>query len=137
MKKSYLVWLSLVGILTACENREVNHEDGPNFREIHENIQYHFDEVVIDGLNYYVLERDRNNPHEGFGFMALDGRNLVAKQDSSIAYLKTILEMQVRLNAKLSNISYEQSEQETDALFKYFYEQSRRTPLDTTLSTAQ
>lgn len=123
--KKHIVWMLLIGITFSCQNREVNHADGPNFREIHEDIQYHFDQVKIDGLNYYILERDRNNPHEGFGFMALDGRLLTAKQDSSIAYMKTILEMQVRLNAKLNNISYEASEQQANELFDFFYQQSR------------
>lgn len=123
--KKFIVSILIVGLVISCENREVNHEDGPNFREIHEDIQYHFDHVEIDGLDYYVLERDRNNPHEGFGFMALDGRILTAKQDSSIAYMKTILEMQVRLNAKINNISYETSDKQASELFDYYYQQSK------------
>ena len=117
--------LAMLSMISSCENREVNHEDGPNFREIHEDIQYHFDQVEIDGLNYYLLERDRNNPHEGFGFMALDGRILTAKTDSALAYLKTIMEMQTRLNAKLNNTSYEAAEQESRELFEYFYQQNK------------
>ena len=41
--------------------------------------QLKFQTIVIDGCEYLILERDRNNPHEGFGFMAHKGNcgNLV------------------------------------------------------------
>jgi len=32
-----------------------------------------FDIIEIDGCEYLILERDRNNPHEGFGFMSHKG----------------------------------------------------------------
>ena len=88
---------------SACENREVNPETGPDFSEIHENMEYHFDRVKIDGYEYFILERDRNNPHEGFGFMALNGSNFGKNQDSIKAYLKTVLDVQSEILAKLNN----------------------------------
>jgi hypothetical protein len=91
----------------ACENREVNPETGPDFSEIHENMEYHFDRVKIDGNEYFILERDRNNPHEGFGFMALNGSKFGSNQDSIKAYLKTILEVQSEILAKLNSQSKE------------------------------
>lgn len=83
-----------IGTLSCVENRDVNASDGPNFRDIHEGIHSHFDEVAVDGSKYIILERDRNNPHEGFGFMALKGNDMRANQDSIKAYLKTILQLQ-------------------------------------------
>ncbi len=32
-----------------------------------------FQTIVVEGCEYLILERDRNNPHEGFGFMAHKG----------------------------------------------------------------
>ena len=32
-----------------------------------------FTTITVDGCEYLILERDRNNPHEGFGFMAHKG----------------------------------------------------------------
>ncbi len=120
--------LLIIGILTllmgSCENRDVNYGSGPNFSEIHEDIHYHFDKVAIDGSEYYILERDRNNPHEGFGFMALKGTDLKANQDSIKAYLKTILDMQIRLSAKVNNQSEESAAEFADDLFQYYIQQS-------------
>lgn len=105
----FLIFLSVVFFLSscACENREVNPETGPDFSEIHENMEYHFDKIKIDGNEYFILERDRNNPHEGFGFMALNGSKFSNNQDSIKAYLKTVLEVQSEILAKLNNQSKE------------------------------
>ena len=104
-----LIFLWIVFCLSscACENREVNPETGPDFSEIHENIEYHFDKIKIDGNEYFILERDRNNPHEGFGFMALNGSKFSHNQDSIKAYLKTVLDVQSEILAKLNNQSKE------------------------------
>ncbi|MFT7032493.1 MAG: hypothetical protein ACJA2S_000993 [Cyclobacteriaceae bacterium] len=105
----FLIFLSVVFFLSscACENREVNPETGPDFSEIHENMEYHFDKIKIDGNEYFILERDRNNPHEGFGFMALNGSAFSKNQDSIKAYLKTVLDVQSEILAKLNNQSKE------------------------------
>ncbi|SHJ42189.1 hypothetical protein SAMN04488028_10159 [Reichenbachiella agariperforans] len=123
---------TIIGFLligTACENRDVNAGDGPNFSEIHENINYHFDHTVIDGVEYHILERDRNNPHEGFGFMALNGKKIRDNQDSIKAYLKTLLELQIIAAAKRQNTTTKEMESHADELFK-FYMKSSKTPLD-------
>lgn len=101
---SYLA-LAILLFCYSCENREVNPEVGPVFSEIHENLEYHFDKVTINGYEYLILERDRNNPHEGFGFMALLGNPIGNKQDSLKAYLETVLEVQTQILAKLNNSS--------------------------------
>ncbi|WP_109830408.1 hypothetical protein [Reichenbachiella versicolor] len=110
------VFSSLYFLLTGCvENKDVNSSYGPNFREIHEDIHFHFDEVVVDGNKYLILERDRNNPHEGFGFMALKGNDMKSNQDSIKAYLKTILELQKKI---LSNQGLKEVESLTESLLE-------------------
>lgn len=111
--------------LISCENRDVNHADGPNFSEIHEDIQYHFDQVEIEGHEYYILERDRNNPHEGFGFMAMKANRTMKNQDSIKAYLKTLLDLQVELLAKQSGQSVEETEAGVNELFRFHLKNSK------------
>ena len=115
----WIIVLFLFTTVVSCENRDVNHADGPNFNEIHEDIQYHFDQVEIEGHEYYILERDRNNPHEGFGFMAMKANRTMANQDSIKAYLKTLLDIQTSLLAVSNGISQEEAESTVDELFKY------------------
>ena len=97
----------LIGMLCiGCgPNREVSMDQGPGVREIHDNIELHFDEVTVNGVDYLILEKDRNNPDEGFGFMALKGNLLVHHTDSAIAYLRTMLQIQAKILAKLDTIS--------------------------------
>lgn len=114
----------LIGFVS-CENRDVNHADGPNFSEIHEDIQYHFDEVNIDGHEYYILERDRNNPHEGFGFMAMKANTTASNQDSIKAYLKTLLDVQVQLLAAQNKTSIEATQKEVNELFEFHLSNSK------------
>jgi len=102
----YLFWfigILISTILYSCENTEVNQDEGPNFSEIHEEIQYNFDEVEINGIKYLILERDRNNPHEGFGFMALKGESNQRNQDTIKAYLKTMIDLQNQILSKINN----------------------------------
>ncbi|SMD31905.1 hypothetical protein SAMN04488029_0243 [Reichenbachiella faecimaris] len=121
-----LIWSGLILVgLSACENRDVNHADGPNFSEIHEDIQYHFDQVEIEGHEYYILERDRNNPHEGFGFMAMKANKTMANQDSIKAYLKTLIDIQVELLAKENEISVEEAESSVNSLFQFHLRNSK------------
>lgn len=118
--------LMVVGILAlSCENRDVNHNDGPNFSEIHEDIQYHFDQVEIEGHEYYILERDRNNPHEGFGFMAMKANRTIANQDSIKAYLKTMLDVQIQLLAEKNGSTIEETENDVNSLFQFHLKNSK------------
>ncbi|MEP2024353.1 MAG: hypothetical protein ABJH98_07320 [Reichenbachiella sp.] len=109
----------IISGLFSCENRDVNHADGPNFSEIHEDIQYHFDQVEIEGHEYYILERDRNNPHEGFGFMAMKANRTIANQDSIKAYLKTLIDIQTDLLAIKNGISPQEAEANVNELFQF------------------
>ena len=65
--------LSLLVLLGAnCENREVNRTSF-HTEEIGLEQEYHFQVLVIDNCHYLMLEVDRNNPHEGFGFLSHRG----------------------------------------------------------------
>lgn len=94
-------------IMYSCENKEVHpstNEDGgtETFKDMPiDGIETHFNRIVVDGIEYLILERDRNNPHEGFGFMAFKANKLMDKQDSILAYLKVQLDNQAEILAQL------------------------------------
>ncbi len=99
--------ISLILILGSCSNSDVNPVD-LSTREMHESIKSDdFDTISVNGVDYLIMERDRNNPHEGFGFMALSGKQFIEKQDSIIAYQKLILENQVRIISRLERLPNE------------------------------
>ena len=123
--RTTLVFFVVLIASNACKNRDVNYGEGPNFSEIHEDIQYHFDQIAIEGSEYFILERDRNNPHEGFGFMALKGNDIKANQDSIKAFLKTILDFQVKQYAVQNSMSDEESSAYADELFRFYLNQSK------------
>ncbi|WP_420581683.1 hypothetical protein [Reichenbachiella sp.] len=114
-----------ISVLVSCENRDVNHSDGPNFSEIHEDIQYHFDQVEIEGHEYFILERDRNNPHEGFGFMAMKANKTIANQDSIKAYLKTLIDLQIQQLTEKNGTTLEETENEVNQLFEFHLQNSK------------
>ncbi len=104
MKKTNLPYfiLLLFGIV-ACENRDINEGEQFKPREIHEDIVFHFDTITVDGIEYLILEKDNNNPHEGFGFMAFRANKLMEKQDTVLAYLRTITDLQVEILSHLKD----------------------------------
>lgn len=116
MKTFPLLILTSIVLLSCGPNREVSIDQGPGVREIHDNIEVHFDEVTVNGVEYLILEKDRNNPDEGFGFMALKGNLIVNHTDSAIAYLRTVIEVQAKILAKLDTISERQAMQQINAI---------------------
>ena len=115
MRRGSICYIILVtGILgmAACENREVhtNDEEEGNKNTFNdmpvEGIETHFNKIVVDGVEYLILERDRNHPHEGFGFMAFRANQLLEKQDSILAYLKVQAENQAEILSILKSSSY-------------------------------
>jgi hypothetical protein len=113
--------LSLL-LFFSCENRPLHDNAEVSPREIHEDIQFHFDEIEVDGVEYLILEKDNNNPHEGFGFMAFRANVLIEKQDTLIAYMRTITDLNTRIYSKLYNQSLAESQELTDELFKKYLE---------------
>jgi len=104
-------------LLNGCKNKDINEGEEFKPKEINEDYgNFHFNKIDYEGSKYLITERDNNNPHEGFGFMAYNGRDLELKSDSILAYLKSIAEFQKRLYAKEYNVSYEDVEAEYDSL---------------------
>lgn len=102
---SYLILLLLL-VVFSCKNRDVNPINNDTL-PMHERKPINasdFDTVTIEGSVYYIMERDRNNPHEGFGFMALGGAQFKRKQDSILAYQKLLLKNQIRIIERLEGI---------------------------------
>ncbi len=110
--------ISLIVLLGSCRNRAINEGEAFKPKERHENITFHFDPIEVDGVDYLILERDNNNPHEGFGFMAFRANVLIEKQDSLMAYLQTVTEMQTRIFAELTNTPIEEAEALTDQILQ-------------------
>lgn len=105
MTRALICTLLLVMVLQSCKNRDVN-PIALETREMHETIlATDFDTISVSGVDYLIMERDRNNPHEGFGFMALDGTQVMRKQDSILAYQQLILENQIRILQRLEGSS--------------------------------
>ncbi|MAE83379.1 MAG: hypothetical protein CMB80_11625 [Flammeovirgaceae bacterium] len=117
-KLSVIAIITLVA-LNGCKNRDINEGEAFQPREIHENISFHFDKITVDGIEYLILEKDNNNPHEGFGFMAFRANKLVAKQDTILAYMKTLTELQIRTYAAASGKSVEAVTSEANELLEF------------------
>tara|TARA_B110000046_G_scaffold179303_1_gene208335 strand:- start:337 stop:756 length:420 start_codon:yes stop_codon:yes gene_type:complete len=105
MKIILSVFLLVLIISFGCKNQSLSEDEKFATREIHENVQWHFDKIDVDGAEYLILEKDNNNPHEGFGFMSIRANILLQKQDSILAYLKANQQMQAKIYASLNGIS--------------------------------
>lgn len=108
-----------MAFVDGCKNRDINEGEAFQPREIHENISFHFDKISVDGIEYLILEKDNNNPHEGFGFMAFRANKLMAKQDTMMAYVKTINDLQTRIYAAASGRKLEDVQAEVDELLLF------------------
>lgn len=116
--KPVLTIVILMIVLASCRNKALNEGEAFKPKERHENITFHFDPIEVDGVDYLILERDNNNPHEGFGFMAFRANVLIEKQDSLMAYLQTVTDMQTRIYAELTKTSLEEAQALTDQLLQ-------------------
>ena len=105
MKIILSISLLVLIISVGCKNESLSEDEKFATREIHENVQWHFDKIDVDGVEYLILEKVNNNPHEGFGFMSIRANNLLQKQDSILAYLKASQQMQAKIYAALNGIS--------------------------------
>lgn len=125
MKKTIGASYILMALLafSGCKNRDINEGEEFKPREIHENMVFNFDKIEVDGVEYLILEKDNNNPHEGFGFMAFRANKLMEKQDTLLALLKTIKDIQVKTYMHISNRNPEIVQQEADQLYHYYLNQ--------------
>ncbi len=116
--KNLLIAASIL-LLVSCKNRDLNEGEEFRPRVIEDNFKdSHFTRVKVDGVEYLMLERDNNNPHEGFGFMALRGNVMLEKQDTLLAYIKTVSDFQVKILAATTSKTETQVQAEFDELFK-------------------
>ena len=114
---SFFIVLTM-GIFYACNNKEVNEGEEFRPRQLHDDFQNsHFTKINVEGVEYLIMERDNNNPHEGFGFMAFNANKLMLKQDTILSYLKTIAEFQSRLYKKLYDVPTKTAKQEFNSIF--------------------
>ena len=117
--------LSFLLLLGGCKNRPLSDNEKFNPREIHQDLVFHFDKINVDGVEYLILEKDNNHPHEGFGFMAFRGNRIIEKQDSIIAYLRTVLDLQTRLMTQVYRVELSRAQSiTTEALNKHLSEVS-------------
>ena len=117
MKSSITCLLGFL-IFWSCENKPLNEGEEFKPKERHENTIFHFDRITVDGVEYLILERDNNNPHEGFGFMAFRANKLISKQDSILAYLETNRVIQQEIYSKILNVSSEESKRISDSILR-------------------
>ena len=124
------IFVVLFMIQPGCKNRILNEGEEFKPKEIHESVKFQFDRIEGDGLEYLILERDNNNPHEGFGFMAFRANQLMEKQDSILAHLKTIEDFQSRIYARLFAISLEDATALRSELFNQYLKEEQEDLLE-------
>ncbi len=123
--KSIIPLIIIMMVISGCKNEEISSGDSIySFREIHEDIHWGFDEITLGGSRYYILERDRNNPHEGFGFMALNGDKITARQDSILALMKTNIFAQAKILAKLNGTSVDAEYEQLMLMYDSYLDES-------------
>lgn len=124
--KNLIIFSILLLVAFSCKNKDINEGEEFRPREVNEDFQnFHFNRIVYDGVEYLITERDNNNPHEGFGFMALSGNGMVQEQDSLMAYVKSIGDMQARIYARLYGVSDRASDSLYQSVFNYYLQQEK------------
>ena len=119
--KKYLAFLAICIGFTSCENKDLNEGEEFRPRELHDNFKdSHFTRVKVDGVEYLMMERDNNNPHEGFGFMAFRANVMLEKQDTSLALMRSIAEFQIQMMAHLKKESEEKVRDDFNNIFLKF-----------------
>ena len=119
MKK--LATLVFLSFLLSCDNHDIN--EGEEFRlravkDSFDNVE--FAKVTVDGVEYLMMERDNNNPHEGFGFMAFRANKVIEKQDSIISFLRTMQFYQNKMYARMFDLTEAEAQAQFNASFVDF-----------------
>lgn len=120
-----IILTSLI-FFSSCKNKNVN--EGSRFRPrlIKDSFkESEFSKVTIEGVDYLMMERDNNNPHEGFGFMAFRANKLIEKQDSIVSYLKTLEHFQKKMYGKMLNKSPEQVNDEYSQVYRKYLKKEK------------
>ena len=120
MKKLFIL-ITLALLTTTCKNRDINEGEAFRPRAVRDDFDNsHFSKVTVDGIEYLMMERDNNNPHEGFGFMAFRANRLMEKQDTIISYLRTMQHFQSKMYARMFNLSEEEAAAQYGSKFDEF-----------------
>ena len=124
--KNYSIILLCVILSAGCSNHDINEGEEFRLRAVRDSFdKVEFAKVTVDGVEYLMMERDNNNPHEGFGFMAFRANKLIEKQDSIISYLKAMQFYQNRMYARMFNISEEEAQIQYEQTFQGFLKLER------------
>ena len=116
MKK--LLTILAIGFLVSCDNHDINEGEEFRPRAVPDDFNdTHFTKVEIDGVEYLMTERDNNNPHEGFGFMAFRANKVIEKQDSIISFLRAMQFYQNKMYAQMANITEQEAQAQFDSTF--------------------
>ena len=111
-----LVCIGLLGMLVSCKNKDINEGEEFRPRAVKDSFENtHFTKIKVDGVEYILTERDNNNPHEGFGFMAFRANKLIEKQDTIISYLKTMHHFQNKIYARMYGFSEDSGQAQFEA----------------------
>ncbi|MEM6738110.1 MAG: hypothetical protein AAF620_18785 [Bacteroidota bacterium] len=119
--KNLVSFIIITSFLLGCKNRDIN--EGEEFRPRPVKDRFdnsHFTKITVDGVEYILMERDNNNPHEGFGFMAFRANRLMEKQDSIISYLRSLQVYQNKMYARMFNLSEEEAQNQFHNTLKDF-----------------
>ncbi len=111
MKK--ILTLGLLAMLAGCENRDINEGEEFRPRAVKDSFEdTHFTKITVDGVEYIMTERDNNNPHEGFGFMAFRANKLMEKQDTILSYLRALQFFQNKIYTRMYSIPQDSGQAE-------------------------
>ncbi len=123
-----ILTISIIALaLAACQNHDINEGEQFRLRAVKDNFDnVEFAKVTVDGVEYLMMERDNNNPHEGFGFMAFRANKVIEKQDSIISFLKAMQFYQNRMYARMYNLSEEEAQIEFNSTFQEFLSLERK-----------
>ena len=125
MKKLWII--GLITIFVSCENKDINEGEEFRPRAVKDSFEdTHFTKIVVDGVEYILTERDNNNPHEGFGFMAFRANTMLEKQDTLISYLKTMQYFQNKMYSRMYGISEDSGQAEFESKFLEFLEEETK-----------
>ena len=119
--KQWAAFILVLLVAFGCSNRDINEGEEFRPRAVQDSFDdSHFTKVTVDGVEYLMMERDNNNPHEGFGFMAFRANKVLEKQDSIISYLKAMQVYQNKMYARMFNLSEEEAQNQFDKTFEEF-----------------
>ena len=117
--KHYILPVATILIFAlSCKNKDINESEELEPKVIHDIFkESDFTRITIDGVEYVMLEKDNNNPHEGFGFMAFKANKLFMTTDSILAYLRVMNHFQIKMYARTMQVPESAIRTQFDSIF--------------------